>query len=79
MSHDFCSDIQRVGSQFDVNNMKAWIPPVQAAGGSVAILSCQYESKSEKFCQHLVKFVKSIPQRTKASKRGKNERDPTKY
>ncbi len=38
MSLDFCCDIQMVGSEFGVKNMKAWIHPalsqqVQAAGG----------------------------------------------
>ncbi len=27
MSLDFCSDIQMVGSEFGVKNMKAWIHP----------------------------------------------------
>ncbi len=27
MSLDFCCDIQMVGSEFDVKNMKAWIHP----------------------------------------------------
>ncbi len=38
MSLDFCCDIQMVGSEFGVKNMKAWIHPVltvQAGGGGV--------------------------------------------
>ncbi len=41
MSLDFCCDIQMVGSEFGVNNMKAWIHPelsmVQAGGGGVMV------------------------------------------
>ncbi len=32
MSLDFCCDIQMVGSEFGVKNMKAWISTVQAGG-----------------------------------------------
>ncbi len=27
MNHDFCCDVQMVGSEFGVKNMKAWIHP----------------------------------------------------
>ncbi len=42
MSLDFCCDIQMVGSEFGVKNMKAWIHPclvstVQAGGGGVMV------------------------------------------
>ena len=47
MSLDFSCDIQMVGSEFGVNNMKAWIHPalypsclvskVQAGGGGVMV------------------------------------------
>ncbi len=33
MSLDFCCDIQKVGSEFGVKNMKAWIHMVHAGGG----------------------------------------------
>ena len=47
MSLDFSCDIQMVGSEFGINNMKAWIHPalysfchvstVQAGGGGVMV------------------------------------------
>ncbi len=41
MSLDFCCDIQMVGSEFGVKNMKAWIilllSTVQAGGGGVMV------------------------------------------
>ncbi len=38
MSLDFCCDIQMVGSEFGVNNMKAWIvSTVQAGGGGLMV------------------------------------------
>jgi len=39
MSLDFCCNIQMVGSEFAVKNMKAWIQPatVEAGGGGVMV------------------------------------------
>ncbi len=41
MSLDFCCDIQMIGSEFGVKNMKAWIHPVstvQAGGGGGGVM-----------------------------------------
>ncbi len=42
MSLDFCCEIQMVGSEFGIKNMKAWIHPAlsqqaQAAGSGVMV------------------------------------------
>ncbi len=44
MSLDFCCDIQMVGSEFGIKNMKAWIHMVHAGGGVMVSGICSWHT-----------------------------------